>query len=85
MGRRVDLADLVAVSSVNQRLPSGPAVMPGDAGGCGYRELGDSVGRRVDLADLVAELFDSVNQRLPSGPTVIPVGSLAAKGQGTRR
>ncbi len=28
VGRRVDHADLLALPSVNQRLPSGPAVIP---------------------------------------------------------
>ncbi len=45
---------LLPLSSVNQRLPSGPAVIPsGLAAGGRDGELGDGVGRRVDHPDLV--------------------------------
>ena len=80
-GPRRDPADLVAERSVNQRLPSGPAVIRRVAAG---RRVGNSVidaGRR-DPADLVRPL--SVNQRLPSGPAVIPAGLLLAVGIGNR-
>ena len=60
-------------SSVNQRLPSGPVVIPlGPGSRVGDGVLGDGVGRRVDLTDLAGDR--SVNQRLPSGPAVIPMG-----------
>ena len=73
----------LAVSSVNQRLPSGPAVIAYGTG-IGRRdgELGDGVGRRVDLADLA--WLDSVNQRLPSGPVVIPQTAARGRAWGTR-
>ena len=46
---------LLPPSSVNQRLPSGPAVIPtGWLSARGDGELGDGVGRRVDHPDLVA-------------------------------
>ena len=38
--------------SVNQRLPSGPAVIPIGLEPCRDGELGDGVGRRVDHPDL---------------------------------
>ena len=42
--------------SVNQRLPSGPVVIPwGQLYGRGDGELGDGVCRRVDHPDLVGE------------------------------
>ena len=44
----------LASSSVNQRLPSGPAAIPWAAIGGGSGELGDGVGRRVDHPDLAA-------------------------------
>ena len=45
---------LPVAASVNQRLPSGPAVIPLGLGiGGGDGELGDGVGRRVDHPDLV--------------------------------
>ena len=43
-----------ATASVNQRLPSGPAVIPCGVGiGGRDGELGDGVGRRVDHPDLI--------------------------------
>src|SRR3989442_9317195 len=64
--------------SVNQRLPSGPAVILSG-------ELPD-VGRRNSvifplgvMRPIWLTLF-SVNQRLPSGPAVIPSGPLAYVG-----
>ena len=76
---------LLALDSVNQRLPSGPAVIPWERLWRSGWELGDGVGRRVDHPDAAA----SVNQRFPSGPVVIPTGPLAAGerelGDGGRR
>ena len=72
---------LLARISVNQRLPSGPAVIAGGSAlGRGDRELGDGVRRRVDHPDLVRR--DSVNQRLPSGPAVIEFGGAFGGGDG---
>ena len=71
------------MGSVNQRLPSGPAVMPWGLPAVSRRELGDGAAGR-DAADLVAGP-DSVNQRLPSGPAVMPAGPLlGGAGSGTR-
>ena len=55
---------------MNQRLPSGPAVIPTGFGAAGSGELGDGIGCRVDLPIWLTA--SSVNQRLPSGPAVIP-------------
>ena len=71
VGGRVDLTDLVAPVSVNQRLPSGPAVIPKGqalAVGSGNKEIAWVVGLIIPIALEVR----SVNQRLPSGPVVIP-------------
>ena len=67
--------------SVNQRLPSGPAVIPsGSLLAVGTGELGDDAGRVIRPILLPS---DSVNQRLPSGPAVMPSG--LAAGRGDRR
>src|SRR5208337_3807211 len=69
---------LLPLSSVNQRLPSGPAVistgvLPGV--GIAYSAMMPAgVIRPIRLALL------SVNQRLPSGPAVISTGSLLGIG-----
>ena len=58
--------------SVNQMLPSGPAVIPSGLAigyGNGESELTACV---VGLITPIALVPDSVNQRLPSGPDVIP-------------
>ena len=67
--------------SVNQRLPSGPAVIPsGSAAAVGS---GNSVvAWVVGLIVPILSALDSVNQRLPSGPAVIPTGAAAAVGVG---
>src|ERR1700686_2230695 len=65
--------------SVNQRLPSGPAVIPRRtllAVGMGYSVIVPLGVMRPILPIL------SVNQRLPSGPAVISVGVLWAVGMG---
>src|SRR5260370_21109132 len=70
----------LVASSVNQRLPSDPAVM--SAGklllvGSGYSViLPLGVMRPIWLA------WNYVNQRLPSGPAVMPIGSLLLAGTG---
>src|SRR5260370_32437747 len=70
----------LVASSVNQRLPSDPAVM--SAGklllvGSGYSViLPLGVMRPIWLA------LNSVNQRLPSGPAVMLFGSLLLAGSG---
>ncbi len=60
--------------SVNQMLPSGPAVIPsGPAPAVGRgKELTACV---VGLISPIASAQDSVNQMLPSGPAVIPTAS----------
>src|SRR5690348_8120467 len=64
--------------SVNQRLPSGPAVIP--KGEPSVRGRGNSVIARV--AGLMTPILPtwSVNQRLPSGPAVILAGALGNAG-----
>src|SRR5438034_1309319 len=66
---------LFAEFSVNQRLPSGPAVIP--SGPLLLVGIGNSV--MVPLVVIRPILFPaglvcSVNQRLPSGPAVMPPG-----------
>ena len=62
-----------SASSVNQRLPSGPAVIAvGSASRRRERELGDHA-RGGDPTDRRPGLV-SVNQRLPSGPAVMLAG-----------
>ena len=66
--------------SVNQRLPSGPAVMSSG------EWLPAGVGNSVTAPEGVIRPIlpsDSANQRLPSGPGAIPSGS-AARPVGTR-
>src|SRR5207249_1434341 len=66
--------------SVNQRLPSGPVVMP--KGKLLAVGIGNSV--TVPLGVIRPMLFPSfsVNQTLPSGPDVMPDDSLLAVGRG---
>ena len=55
--------------SVNQRLPSGPAVMPSPV------ELGARyLVKTPEVVTLTTLPFCSVNQRFPSGPAVMPNG-----------
>src|SRR3954447_13055053 len=68
---------LATLSSVNQRLPSGPAVIP--------RGSAMAVGTANSVMAPVAELIipilserSSVNQSLPSGPAAIPQRSVLA-------
>ena len=68
---------------MNQRLPSGPTVIP--AGPLEAVGVGNSViAWVVGLISPILLAPNSVNQRLPSGPAVIPHGSLEAVGVGTR-
>ena len=80
--RRVDHPDLVGTeASVNQRLPSGPVVIP--AGPLLAVGMGNSV--MACVVGLIIPIWlapDSVNQRLPSGPAVIPVGIAVGRGDG---
>src|SRR6478672_7263435 len=76
----VTLATLLALDSVNQRLPSGPGAMPSApllAVGMAYSVTTPEV---VTLATLFAPC--SVNQRLPSGPGAIATGPLLVLGVG---
>ena len=63
----------LAPYSVNQRLPSGPAVIPRGwdlAVGMGNSVMAWVVGLIIPILPAPS----SVNQRLPSGPVVIPQG-----------
>src|SRR5262249_18792478 len=69
----------LALRSVNQTLPSGPAAIP-------VGKL-STVGMAISRTTWVAGLMDprrpvalSVNQRLPSGPTAMPVSRLPGLG-----
>ena len=86
VGRRVDRAELAGRTrpglplSVNQRLPSGPAVIPsipGFAVGVENVLLAPVVGFMSPRSSALAV---EVNQRLPSLPTVRPTTSSAAAG-----
>src|SRR5438477_281535 len=71
---------LLLFSSVNQRTPSGPAVMPEGAlpaVGTVNSVMTPSVVIRPILLPANAS---SVNQRAPSGPVVMPTGALPAVG-----
>ena len=75
----VNLTTLLPLNSVNQMLPSWPAVIPQGwllAVGIGYSVVPAVGFVRSNLATLL--LLASVNQMLPSGPVVIPSGPLAA-------
>ena len=66
--------------SVNQRLPSGPAVMPsGKAAAVGML---NSVITPLGVMRPTRLPNDSVNQRLPSGPAAMLCGALGAVGRG---
>src|ERR1700676_5350622 len=64
--------------SVNQRLPSGPVVIPKGK----TLEVGSANSVMVPVGVMRPILLpsDSVNQRLPSGPAVIPAGPLLEVG-----
>src|SRR5215813_8410574 len=62
--------------SVNQRLPSGPAVIP--LSWLASVRTSNSVS--VPLGVIYPILLPAVNQRLPSGPAVIPLSRLASVG-----
>src|SRR4051794_39558196 len=71
---------LPAACSVNQRLPSDPAVI---LSGC-EAELGSGnsvIVPRVVMRPILPVAF-SVNQRLPSGPAVMPTGDAVLSGSG---
>src|SRR6266700_3304691 len=67
---------LLPSTSVNQRLPSGPAVIP--SGVLLPFERGNSLMVPPGLMRPILLPSISVNQRLPSGPAVIPSGLLPA-------
>ena len=72
-----------ALSSVNQRLPSGPVVIPYGGlrpWGTGNSVMAWVVGLIIPICS--ARTAGSVNQRLPSGPAVIPKGPEAGRGDG---
>src|SRR5258707_1196545 len=69
-------------TSVNQRLPSGPAVIP--SGTLLEVGTGNSVMEPLGLIRPILLPFHSVNQRWPSGPAVIPIGQLLEVGTATR-
>ena len=76
VGDRVELADLAPLYSVNQRLPSGPTVMPvgpRTALAWGTKLKALVVGLNIPIAPVWLPLFRA-NQMLPSGPAVIPQG-----------
>src|SRR5437762_2884605 len=73
---------LLLLTSVNQRLPSGPAVIPpGQALAVGAVKS-VAVPAAVMRPMLPLTLLPSVNQRLPSAPAVIRLGPLFAVGTG---
>src|SRR5436190_746718 len=74
---------VLAVISVNHRMPSGPAAIP--VGPLCLAGRGNSVMTPavVIRPTLLAPI--SVNHRFPSGPAVIPVGLLLGLGIGNRR
>ncbi len=76
---RSDSSDLVLSGSVNQRSPSGPAVMPhGQALAPG---IGNSAISPLEVIRPILPRTDSVNQRSPSGPLVRSVGSPSIEGR----
>src|SRR5437016_6696253 len=73
---------LFAISSVNQMLPSGPAVIPIGKLKVGVR---NSVITPCGVIRATWLWFCSVNQKLPSGPRVIEIGWLSEDGIGKDR
>ena len=80
VGRRVDHHRSCRLpDSVNQRLPSGPAVIPSGSA----LAVGTANSVMAWVVGLIIPIWlalYSVNQRLPSGPAVIPSGSDLAVG-----
>jgi hypothetical protein len=72
----------LAPLSVNQRLPSGPAVIPTGfvTAVVGKGDRGNSVTSPAGVIRPIRFPISSVNQRLPSGPAVIPFGLPPAVG-----
>src|SRR3989442_3424932 len=81
MAPDVVIRPIFPIPSVNQRLPSGPAVIrSGEALAVGR---GNSV--IVVPGGVMRPMFsakDSVNHKFPSGPVVMPCGSLLGVGDG---
>jgi len=76
---------LLPASSVNQSLPSGPAVMPFEVLAAVWMENSSAaVMTPAVVMRPILLLAPSVNQSLPSGPAVMPAGLLLAVGVGTR-
>src|SRR2546426_10804076 len=78
---------LLPQDSVNQRLPSGPAVMPSGlllplGGQLRLGGRGNSVITPAGVIRPILLPLSSVNQRLPSGPAVMLAGPPAAVGVG---
>src|SRR5260370_41719029 len=71
---------LLLPSSVNQRLPSRPAVIP--QGALPAVGMGNSVMMPLGLMRPILLPVPSVNQRLPLGPAAIPVALLLTVGIG---
>src|ERR1700693_4965925 len=71
----------LAASSVNQRFPSGPLVIPNGPVGAGS---GNSVIAPAVVMRPIWFASNSVNQRLASGPAVMKRGELDAVGMGKR-
>ena len=81
MRRRADHPDLAGTFSVNQRLPSGPLVIPaGKLLGVGM--VNSAMACVVGLIIPIWLVPPRVNHRLPSGPVVIAFGSAPGVGIG---
>src|SRR3989454_1552325 len=79
---------LLPQDSVNQRLPSGPAVMPSGlllplGGQLRLGGRGNSVITPAGVIRPILLPLSSVNQRLPSGPAVMLSGPLSGVGLGS--
>src|SRR5437763_968384 len=73
-------SDATWLTSVNQRLPSGPDVIP-----LGSLEAVGMANWLIMPAGVIRPIWltmSSVNQRLPSGPDVIPLGKASGVGKG---
>ena len=74
---------LLVSTSVNQRSPSGPAVMrPGSLDGVGMANSSAAVMTPAVVMRPILLASASVNQSLPSGPMVMSIGALLAVGVG---
>src|SRR5262249_17761199 len=71
---------LLALNSVNQRLPSDPTAMPN--GPLSAVRIGYSLNTPAVVMRPILLLLNSVNHSAPSGPTVMPSGPLDAVGIG---